>query len=300
MVAVKKGGCHRKASSSVIESTGGSQITRPYFYLNKIYCMKKITLTVLTFGMIFSGVSAFAEETVIIPAVPIVSPVIHGADTLSLSLKSESLLGLKKRGSSLIEERLSALSKNQIAITGSKTLTDAQKASLTTIINTNATGLQALQVKINAETDATSTKALVSSIYSEFRIFAIVIPKVRLEKRIYDLQNHSTKLVEAFTKVQVKINEAKEKGKDVSSWQKSLDEAKSLVTSDMSKLSSVFLKVDALKPLDYGTTSKAIIELANTEIKSVVKDFNSIGKKVRKPEGLRNLYKATTTKMFSR
>jgi heat shock protein HslJ len=110
-----------------------------------------------------------------------------------------------------------------------------------------------------------------------------VVPQVRIEKRIFDLQNHSQKLSDTFLKVQAKIDEYKAKGKDVTVWQKTLDDSKMLVANDMNTLANALTKAAALKPSDYGTTSKATIESINNDIKNVVKDFNSIKKNLHKP-----------------
>ena len=136
---------------------------------------------------------------------------------------------------------------------------------------------------------------MVRRIYTDFRIFGVVIPQIRLEKRIYDLQNHSEKLSNTFLKVQAKIDEYKAKGKDVTSWQKGLDDAKVLVVNDMNTLTLLLQKVQSLTPSQYGTTSKMVIDQANIDLKKVSKDFNSIAKIIRKPSGMKNIPPVATS-----
>ncbi len=190
---------------------------------------------------------------------------------------------LQKRASQLIKERMQALLSNKNIIERDKNLTDEQKKILIAPLDSTVTGLNTLGATIASSTDATSTKALVSRITSDYRVFGIVIPQVRLEKRIFDLQNHSQKLSQAFLKIQTKIDEQKTKGKDVTEWQKNLDDAKALVALDMNSLATMLPKVTALKPIDYGTSSKATIDSVNVELKKIAKDFNSISKVARKP-----------------
>jgi cell pole-organizing protein PopZ len=135
---------------------------------------------------------------------------------------------------------------------------------------------------------------LTSSIFTDFRIYGVVLPQVRLEKRIYELQNHAASLTEVFAKVQLAIDAQKAKGKDVSVWQANLDATKTLVVKDTEKLSSLFTQISALKPSDYGTTSKATIESVNIGVKAVAKDFQSIRSKIRRPEILKNTTATTT------
>jgi heat shock protein HslJ len=52
----------------------------------------------------------------------------------------------------------------------------------------------------------------------------------------------------------------------------------------MNTLATLFTTVSALKPADYGTSSKATIEQANATLKSVLKDFSSIKKNLHRPE----------------
>lgn len=250
--------------------------------------IKKIAISAIALGIILPGVSVFAEsnDDVRIPDSPnvgSVARVVEQEENMSKNLYLNSETRLKARASQLIRERINSLQSNKNAIDASNSLTAAQKTALGGIVSTNIAGLTALNATIASSTNATSTKELVNSIYSNFRIYGIVIPKLRLEKRIYDLQNHSQKLSDTFLKVQAKIDEYKAKGKDVTTWQKSLDDAKVLVANDMNTLANLFTKVDALKPTDYGTTSKMVIDQANLDLKNVMKDFNSIKRTLHKP-----------------
>lgn len=250
-----------------------------------IILMKKPLLTMLALGALFGSVSVFADNDVIIPSSPvltIVSPVKEKEE----SSVWKKAFRVKYIGDNLIKERINALTSNMKVVAGDKSLTTEQKTALTTILTTNINGLTTLRATLASSTDATTTKALVSSIFSNFRIYGIVIPQVRIEKRIYDLQNHSTKLSDIFLSIQKKINDAKVKGNDVTVWQKSLDDAKVLVANDMNTLTNLFTKVALLKPADYGTTSKAVIESANKDLRLVLEDFNTIKKNAHRPSGM--------------
>lgn len=265
--------------------------------------MKKTIISALSLGIIFSVSSVFAgnDEDVRLPASPEINSVSIVSEPLEKSSTSSSLTRIKSRGAQLIRERINSLESNKKVIDASKTLTIDQKTSLSTIITTNISGLSALNISIASSTDATSTKAFVSSIFTNFRIYGIVLPKIRLERRIFDLQNHSVKLSEAFVKVQTKIDEQKVKGKDVAEWQKLLDDSKVTVALDMNILNLAFTRVNALTAADYGTTSAMIIATTNTELKKVSKDFNGIMRTLHKPAHLKKAYKqmesSTSTKI---
>lgn len=260
--------------------------------------MKKTIISTVFASLLLSGASVFADtranDDVRIPFAPEIN-MVSSVNEPRENLANKSLERMKARGMQLIKERVNALTSNKTAITQNKSLTTEQKTALSAIIDTNVTGLTALKVTIASSTDATSTKALVDSVFTNFRIYGIVIPQVRLERRIYDLQNHSVKLSDTFLKVQAKIDEYKGKGRDVTVWQKSLDDAKVKVALDMNILATSLTKVAALKPSDYGTSSKMVIDAVNTDLKNVAKDFNSIAKTLHKPAVLKNYVGASTT-----
>ena len=280
--------------------------------------MKKTLITALTIGIACSSLSVFAgaKDDVLIPNTPTVTSVFHveernddnsekyGYGRENTNVSTTTILArIKSNGDRLILERLNSLNANRQAIDANKSLTIDQKAALMTLITNNITGLTALRMSISVGTDITSVKNLVASIYTNFRIYGIVIPQIRLEKRIYDLQNYSIKLSDTFIKVQAKIDEHRGKGKDVTVWQKNLDDSKVLVANDMNTLTNLLTTVVALKPIAYGTTSKATIELVNNTLKSVLKDFNSIKKNLHRPALLTNrkvvgMKNASTSPLF--
>lgn len=257
--------------------------------------MKKTIIATLALTAIVSTASVFAEgnDDIRIPGAPEVGRVSSVVEKQE-KMFATSIARIKARSVQLIRERINSLESNKTVINANKTLTVEQKSTLTTVLTTNITNLTNLRAQIASSTDATSTKMLNDSIFTSFRIYGIVIPQVRLEKRIYDLQNHSVKLSDTFIKVQTKINEYKGKGKDVTVWQKSLDDAKVMVALDMNTLANLSVKVMALKPSDYGTSSKMIIESANSDIKNVAKDFNTIARNLHKPKLLKNITGTTT------
>ncbi len=262
---------------------------------NNYNYMKKLLIPTMILGAVVSASSVFAEpyDDVRLPAAPGVESV-SAVSEKPEKLFTNSLARIKMRGQQLIKERINSLNTNKTVIESSKTLTTEQKATLTALIASNVTGLSTLSAQIASSTDATSTKALVSSVFTNFRIYGVVIPQVRLEKRIFDLQNHTTKLSDTFLKVQAKIDEYKGKGKDTTVWQKSLDDAKVMVALDMNTLAGLSTKVMALKPADYGTSSKMIIDSVNVDIKSVAKDFNTISKNLHRPKVLKDRNSTTT------
>lgn len=275
--------------------------------------MKKVIVSTTLLGLALSATSVFAEAgeiavptlysvtattavtastsakssaDIIVPATPEVTSVGRIIEKEEI-IKTTVLSKMKARGLQLIKERINFLKANSKPIANSNALTADQKTVFATFFSGKITELTTLGSTISSSTDATTTKSLISSIFTDFRIYGVLVPQIRLQKRIYELQNHTTKLTETFTKIQTRIDEFKAKSKDVTVWQKNLDEAKVLVTTDTQKLSALLTQISALKPSDYGTTSKMTIEAVNKGVREVARDFQSINKKVKRPEFLR-------------
>lgn len=272
--------------------------------------MKKTLITVALASAALSMTSAFADyrDVVTAPSAPYITAVPHVEErneegkyerSYRYMATTTALTRMKANGDRLIKERLNSLASNRQVISSSK-LTDEQKLSLTLLIDNNVTALTALRTSIASSTDASSTKALVNSVYTNFRVYGILIPQIRLEKRVYDLENHGLKIASTtFPKIQTNIDENKAKGRDVTAWQKNLDDAKALVAKDLLAVAALSGRVAALKPADYGTTTKASIESINKELKAIEKDFNSINKLVRKPTVFKKLTQPVVTSMLS-
>jgi hypothetical protein len=290
--------------------------------------MKKVIASTVLLGLVFSVSSVFAEvgiqalsaeapvptlyanpvvtsvvvspsADVVIPQTPEVTsvlPVIEKAEVIKIT----NLTKMKARGLQLIKDRINSLNANATPIANSKGLTIDQKSAFASFFNGKIADLNAVGVKIASSTDATTTKSLSSSIFTDFRIYGVLIPQLRLEKRIYELQNHATKLsTDTFVKVQTRIDEFKAKGKDVTVWQKNLDDTKTLVASGTQKLSTLLIQINALQPSNYGTTSKATIESVNKNIRMIAQDFQSINKKVKRPIFLRIMPTAVKNNLAS-
>ena len=233
-------------------------------------------------GASLSTTLAFAQSAdPIVPAVPLGTTITAQAEG-STTLNTTKLTRIQATGAQLIKQRISSLNSLTTQINASKLGTD-QKATLTASIATNISGLTSLGGQIASATDASSTKSLVQSIYTNFRIYAVFIPQIKWEKRINDLQNHIVKLGDTFAKVQANIDAAKAKGKDVSVWQASLTAAKASVATDSTQLTTLWTNVMAIKPADYPTSSKTQFATVSTGVKAVVNDLQGIAKKIHRP-----------------
>jgi hypothetical protein len=127
--------------------------------------------------------SAHADTgTVIeIPVLPTVIVTGPQSETLPSGIAATTdIVKIQGKGASLIAQRTTALTKLKARIASMKQLTDDQKGTYSAMIDTNMSGLTTLGSVLALETDVAKAKEQMKSILSEYRIFAVFIPKVSI------------------------------------------------------------------------------------------------------------------------
>ncbi|MEI6494593.1 MAG: hypothetical protein WCO03_00840 [bacterium] len=242
--------------------------------MNKIkLSLLLVVLMVLSVAGVASAETSNNNDVVEPPAVtaPAVSQ-----ENVPADLKTDKKISrIKNRGAVEIAKRVAALGKLKSKTQSSK-LTDTQKTEIVSIVDTNVVGLTALGDQIKVGTDASSTKVLVQKIYTDFRIYAVVIPRIHALIALGQQSNFISRINDRIPKVQARIDAAKAKGKDVTARQAALDGAKTKLATVAPKITDLVTKTNSLKPADYPTTSKTVI----TEIRTGIKEVHNIFKQI--------------------
>jgi hypothetical protein len=179
------------------------------------------------------------------------------------------LNNLVARGQQEISKRVQSLGSLESKIQSSK-LSDTQKSTLTPLIDTNVAGLKTLSDQIGAGTDVTAVKALDQKVYTDFRIYAVVIPQINEARSLYGERNSADSFITVtLPKIQAKLDAAKAKGKDVSARQTAVDNAKTTLASIQADIDGQVTKALGVKPSDYPATSKTDLGAVRSEIKSI-------------------------------
>ncbi|HEY7780277.1 MAG TPA: hypothetical protein VIC85_08715 [Ktedonobacterales bacterium] len=114
-------------------------------------------------------------------------------------------------GDHAIQLRLNSLATLSTKITNQQNLnhiTNAQAGVLQSDVSTNQSGLNALKTKLDAETVIANARQDVRDIYTQFRIYIVVLPRDFNEVWLNILQNVQAKILAAEPKVQSAINSA--------------------------------------------------------------------------------------------
>jgi hypothetical protein len=210
-------------------------------------------------------------------------PAVAAPPTTSRQRQAAGIAYLKQRGNIEIDRRLGALTTLRGVVTDATHLTDADRRSLLTTIDDDTTGLTALKAKIDNDTDLATARADVKSIVTAYRVYVLLEPKVHLVRAA----DASSALGDAFgtlaTKLQTRIDAAKQAGKDVTAAQAALDDLQAKVADATGKAAPIPGQVVPLTPAGYpgnrptlvaarGTMLlvKADYEAARTDAKNVV------------------------------
>lgn len=166
---------------------------------------------------------------------------------------SQRVTVIKSKADQEITRRLNQLGKLQSLIANAQKLSTADKTALSGEVSNTVSGLTSLKTKIDADTDLATLKTDVQAIFAEYRVYALVMPKVRLIRTADDQQAAEAKLQTLAGKLQTRIASAKANGKDVTTLQTQLDDLNAKVAAAQSISAGVEQKVLPLQPTDYNS-----------------------------------------------
>jgi NADH dehydrogenase/NADH:ubiquinone oxidoreductase subunit G len=178
-----------------------------------------------------------------------------------------------------IERRVTSLNNLITRIQSMKKITDSQKASFVTQIQTQITNLNNLKVKIDADTDLAVLKEDKQSILTEYRVYMLFIPKLRIiaaADRILEISDDITSLL---TKVQTVINTAQQNGRDVTTINSIISEIQTQITDAKTQAQNAIDTVSSLTP-DLGdknivASNTSALKSAREMLRGAVQDINT-------------------------
>lgn len=161
------------------------------------------------------------------------------------------LTAIKTKGDQEIDRRIARLTTLNAKISNASKLTASDKTTLTSEVAAEINDLTALKVKLDAETTPAAAGADAKSIIDDYRVYALIVPKVALVRVADDQQVVESRLVTAVNKLQTHVTAAKTAGKEVSDLQSKLDDAMAKIQASTATSSGIQSKVIALQPSDY-------------------------------------------------
>lgn len=187
-----------------------------------------------------------------------------------------NLTNLKQRADKAIDNRITELNNLLSRIQNNSRLSSDEKTSLSADINTDISGLTSLKAKIDADTDLQTARSDAKTIVTSYRIYMVLVPKIRLLITIDNLSALDTTLQGLTPKLQDLINNLKSQGKDVTSLQSSLDDINSRLTSISNTLSADKSKVEAVSVSDYATAHSSFVAVRQDLAQNIRASFAQI------------------------
>ena len=177
------------------------------------------------------------------------------------------LSDIKSKGDQEITRRLTTLANLTAKINAATKLNATDKTTLTNEVATTISGLTSLKTQLDSETTLSGAKTDAQAIYSQYRVYALVAPKVGLIKVADDQQATEVKLIAQAQKLQARITAAQQAQKDVTSLQNQLNDLNTKVAAAQAVSSKVESSVIGLEPTDYNS-DHAILSGYNDQLKT--------------------------------
>ena len=182
---------------------------------------------------------------------------VSGASALSATNQAANtqtrIANIISKGDQEISRRLTTLGTLTSKINSATKLSASDKATLSAEVSSEVSGLTALKSKLDAETTLDGAKADAQSIYTDYRVYALIVPKVELVRVADDQQVAESKLTDLAAKLQTRITTAKNNGKDVTALQTQLNDMTAKTQAAQAISTSIESKVINLQPSDYNS-----------------------------------------------
>jgi hypothetical protein len=241
--------------------------------------MKRTTIQRAGFTL---GAAVSAVSLSVIPASALAQTKATTSSSGTTAADQAKLTLIINRGNSEIGRRLSTLNALSAKVSSATKLSSADQASLSSEISTEIDGLNGLKTKLDADTTASDAKTDAQAIINDYRVYALIVPKVNLVKTADDQQVAESKLSALAVKLQARISTAQTAGKNVTSLQGELASLNSKVAAAQAISSNIESAVVNLQPSDYNSNHSVLsgdrdqLKTAQADIQAAVSTATTI------------------------
>lgn len=208
--------------------------------------------------------------------------------------KAKRMELIKARANEEIDRRIKALDKLLERVQSMKRVSDAQKSSTASIVSDEKSKLESLRGEIEGDSDIESLRGDAKSITASYRIFALIIPQSAILVAADRIKTIADNLTAIGGKLETRINEEKNSGKDVSSLESYLTDYKAKIADAVAKTDGAINGVIGLTP-DNGDIAKAkanrsALQAARENIRKGMEDLRQAREDARKiVQGLKSI-----------
>jgi len=190
------------------------------------------------------------------------------------ALASNQLSNLKQRADTEINRRIDALNKLLSILSQSKKLSASDAANLTSQVQADIDGLNTLKTKIDTDTDIATLRADVKSIINNYYIFAFFLDYIHLNAAFDRATTTTNNMTIVWTKLQTKITQAQNNGKDVTNLTTLLTDMQNKLNDAKSAIASAETEFTGLSASGY-PNNKSTLQDARSKLQTVYQDLKT-------------------------
>jgi hypothetical protein len=162
------------------------------------------------------------------------------------------------RGDAEMSRRLKTLNTLSSKISGATILTDADKNALTDQVRTEINGLLSLKTRLDDDTTLSDAKTDAQAIFQDYRVYALIVPKVVIARTADDQQILEDRLSQLAGKLQTRLDNAQAAGKNIADLQTKMDDMKKQIAAAQIISQTVEKSSVPLMPSDYNSDHKIL------------------------------------------
>jgi hypothetical protein len=231
--------------------------------------------TILVSGsLLFGGIASAATASTNVSST--------STSTATKTAQTQRVQNIITKGNLEIERRLTTLTTLTSKIDASTHLSVSDKTTLTDEVGTTISGLTTLKTTLDADTTITSAHTNAESIYTEYRVYALVAPKVSIVKVADDQQVVQSKLTTLAGKLQTRIEAEPQSNSNVATLNSKILDMNNQVTAAGKISTTIESSVINLQPTDYNSNHDVLsgdaaqLKIAHTDDQNAYSDATSI------------------------
>jgi chromosome segregation ATPase len=248
--------------------------------MNKFLYTILFTLGLLTLAPALASAQVGTDQTAAVgTAVKTSVTATTPAGSATVQMSATAMTAAKARAHSELQRRVDSLNAVNTRIQGLQEVTATFKQSLQNAVQTQISAFQALDAKIQADTDAATLKTDVQSITQSYRVYALVLPQIRIAAAADRAIAIVAMMQTLGTKLNARIQAAGTAGANVTALQTALNDLATKISDANTQAQASVTTTASLAP-DNGDTTKmasntAALKQGRTSLTTVGTDLKA-------------------------
>jgi hypothetical protein len=183
----------------------------------------------------------------------------------------------KEKADQEIDRRTKNLNDVSARVDGIKNLSESDKASIKATLSNNLSGLAELKTKIDADADAETLRTDVKTITASYRVYALLLPQVRIIAAADRVVTIATEMQAFSAKLEERVSAAEASGADMTAAASALADFNAKVSDAGTQAQAAVTAIASLSP-DNGDKTKqqanvAALQDARAKVVAAQKDL---------------------------